>query len=105
MEKDLDHIQDLKGGNFIYSMWEGYLQKKRTQGFIKYFEDKNFRVHHIHTSGHADVETLKQFVNAINPKNIVPIHTFHAEWESEKSSILDNLFCYCYNYRLSRILP
>jgi len=31
----------------------------------------------VHTSGHADINTLKQMVKAINPKYIVPIHTFH----------------------------
>ena len=29
----------------------------------------------MHTSGHADVETLKEYANAINPKMIIPIHT------------------------------
>ena len=36
----------------------------------------NFTTHKIHTSGHADTDTLKQMVEAIKPKNIVPIHTF-----------------------------
>ena len=33
----------------------------------------------IHTSGHADINTLKRLVDALKPKALVPIHTFHPE--------------------------
>ena len=76
MKFDLEHISNIDGGNLIYSLWEGYLQKENTKKFIDYLSNKQFKVHKIHTSGHADIETLNQMVNAIKPKNIVPIHTF-----------------------------
>ncbi len=57
-------------------MWEGYLKKPSTEKFLHYFETRNFSIHHMHTSGHADIETLKKMVEALKPKNIVPIHTF-----------------------------
>ena len=76
MQKDLEHIQGIDGGNLIYSMWEGYLQKPDTGKFIDYLKGRNFTIHKIHTSGHADTRTLKQMVEAIKPKYIVPIHTF-----------------------------
>jgi len=76
MQKDLEHITGIDGGNLIYSMWEGYLNKPNTGEFMEYLENRGFSVHKIHTSGHADVDTLKRMVEAINPKNIVPIHTF-----------------------------
>jgi ribonuclease J len=79
MQKDLGKIIDIEGGNLIYSMWEGYLQKSGTKKFVNYLINRNFTLHKIHTSGHADTETLKQLVEAIQPKNIVPIHTFSAE--------------------------
>ena len=59
-------------------MWEGYLKKPDTKKFLEYFESRGFTIHSIHTSGHADIDTLRQMVEAINPKNIVPIHTFNA---------------------------
>jgi ribonuclease J len=77
MQKDLEHIQGIDGGNMIYSMWEGYLKKSATKKFMEYFENRNFSRHNIHTSGHADIDTLKKMVDAVKPKNIVPIHTFH----------------------------
>lgn len=80
MQKDLENINDIDGGNLIYSMWEGYLQKSDTKKFLEYLTNRNFTIHKIHTSGHADSETLKQMVEAIKPKNIVPIHTFKGSY-------------------------
>jgi len=79
MQKDLENINRIEGGNLIYSMWEGYLQKSNTKNFVTYLTNRKFTVQNIHTSGHADTETLKKMVEAIKPKNIVPIHTFEGE--------------------------
>jgi ribonuclease J len=79
MQKDLENIDRIKGGNFIYSMWEGYLQKSGTMKFVDYLTSRKFTLHKIHTSGHADTKTLKKMVEAIKPKNIVPIHTFEGD--------------------------
>jgi ribonuclease J len=79
MQKDLERISGIEGGNLIYSMWEGYLKKPDTKKFIEYFETRGFTLHSIHTSGHADISTLKQMVKAIKPQSIVPIHTFHGK--------------------------
>jgi ribonuclease J len=76
MQKDLEHINKIDGGNLIYSMWEGYLKKSNTMKFINYLKKRKLKIYKIHTSGHADTETLKQMVEALKPKNIVPIHTF-----------------------------
>ena len=79
MKTDLERISGIDGGNLIYSMWEGYMKKNDTKKFIEYFESRKFTIHSIHTSGHADVDTLKKMVDAIKPKSIVPIHTFHGK--------------------------
>jgi len=78
MQYDLERIQNIDGGNLTYSMWEGYLKKTYTKSFIDYLTDRKFTMSIIHTSGHADTETLIKMVDAISPKNIVPIHTFNA---------------------------
>ncbi len=83
MKTDLERISGIDGGNLIYSMWEGYRQKDNTKKFLEYFESRGFSIHSIHTSGHADISTLKQMVEAMCPKTIVPIHTFHgAEYKT-----------------------
>jgi ribonuclease J len=78
MQKDLENITGLEGGNLIYSMWEGYMKKANTKKFLQFLETRKFATHSIHTSGHADIDTLKKMVEAIKPKNIIPIHTFNA---------------------------
>ena len=79
MQKDLEKINGIIDGNLIYSMWEGYLKKSNTKKFVDYLKSKGFSFHQIHTSGHADIKTLKQMVEAIKPRNLVPIHTFDGD--------------------------
>ena len=64
-------------GNLIYSMWEGYKEKTETQQLIDWLKSKNFTIHDIHTSGHADIDTLKEFADTLAPKAILPVHTFN----------------------------
>ena len=56
-------------------MWEGYLTDK----FKDYCANKKLQLEQIHTSGHAIVEDLKAFAEALKPKTLVPIHTFASE--------------------------
>jgi ribonuclease J len=74
MVRDLKSM-NIKDGNLIYSMWSGYKDQPKTKDFIDLFVSNNFKIIDIHTSGHADVETLKEYANAINPKLLIPIHT------------------------------
>lgn len=53
----------------IYSLWSGYLDKQEVWCDLK---DKLI---YVHTSGHAGVKDLQNFVKAIKPKHIIPIHT------------------------------
>lgn len=63
---------------YIYSMWEGY-REDFAKPVIKKMQDKNVSMYQIHTSGHADIPTLREFVSAIKPTRLVPIHTFYPE--------------------------
>jgi ribonuclease J len=76
---DIKRIDNLNNGNFIYSLWEGYKTKPDTMKLLDWVQQRNFILHDIHSRGHADILSLKRFVNAINPKNIIPIHTFQKE--------------------------
>ncbi|MFH1309775.1 MAG: MBL fold metallo-hydrolase [Candidatus Omnitrophota bacterium] len=71
----LKGISGIKGAKIIYSMWQGHLTDK----FKSYCADKGLEIVFAHTSGHATLENLKSFAKAINPKILIPIHTFHAE--------------------------
>ena len=68
----LKGIKDIAGGLIAYSMWDGYLTKE----FRAFCKDKGLSLEYIHTSGHAKVNDLKDFSSAINPRMLIPIHTF-----------------------------
>jgi len=73
------NIDGVRGAKIIYSMWEGYLTDK----FKAYCAYKGMDIVYAHTSGHATPDDLKTFAEAINPKVLIPIHTFHADKYSE----------------------
>ena len=78
MKNDLEKIS-VDNGNLIYSMWEGYKEQPSTKKFLDWLKSKNFSILDIHTSGHAGIDTLREFADSINPKTIVPIHTFNKQ--------------------------
>ncbi|MGN1341007.1 MAG: MBL fold metallo-hydrolase RNA specificity domain-containing protein [Oscillospiraceae bacterium] len=66
----------------VYSMWNGYLDSRKTtynkewDDFLKEQWRNGARVVHLHTSGHADPDTIAKAIKAISPRNaIYPIHT------------------------------
>lgn len=71
----LKEIDEVEGATIIYSMWEGYL----TDEFIRKSKTRDLRIIKIHTSGHANIDDLKTFAEALKPKKIIPIHTFNPE--------------------------
>ncbi len=73
--KVVDQIQGSRAAVIIYSMWEGYLTDK----FKAYCEKAGIEIKQIHTSGHATVEDLQTFSNALKPKTLIPIHTFETK--------------------------
>lgn len=70
--KELD---DVAGAKIIYSMWDGYL----TPEFEEYCAKKGLIIEKVHTSGHATIDDLKAFSDALKPGVLIPIHTFEAE--------------------------
>jgi len=65
----------MQGATVIYSMWEGYL----TDDFQVFCRKNSLDLKIIHVSGHASARDLAAFARALNPKVVIPIHTFHAE--------------------------
>ena len=58
----------------IYSMWEGYL--KQPESRLHSILDGFYHVSHLHSSGHADVQTITDVCKAVSPrKAIIPIHS------------------------------
>ena len=79
MLKDLGLIKNIEGAVFIYSLWEGYLPDDAMQKMMRFIKKKNIKFYQVHTSGHAEIGTLKKVVKKLKPGRIVPIHTFHPD--------------------------
>ena len=61
----------------IYSMWDGYIgknEKVNNEELIELLKPYN-NIKRLHTSGHADIETLQKVEGIIKPRHIIPIHT------------------------------
>src|SRR5208282_212267 len=76
MAPDFEHA--LSGAKLFYSLWPGYLERG---GFdLRAWctaRGIGFEIHH--TSGHASVSDLKRLAQALQPKRLVPIHSFAPE--------------------------
>ena len=79
MLKDLKSIEYIEGATFIYSLCERYLQDDAQQKMMRFIKKKKMNFYQVHTSGHAEIDTLKKVVNKLKPGKIIPIHTFHPD--------------------------
>jgi ribonuclease J len=77
--RDLERGNCLKGAAYIYSQWEGYWEQDSYNKLKDWLERNAIPKISIHTSGHASPKDLKKIVEAINPRTVVPIHTFLPE--------------------------
>ena len=70
--------------NIIYSQWKGYLEDTsgkcyEAERVAAYRDDPLVNYVYAHTSGHAPLVDLKRLAAAINPKQLIPIHTEHGD--------------------------
>ena len=78
--ESLNREMPFKDGLLIYSLWSGYKAQPETKKFLAMCEELGLKVMNLHTSGHADEETIKKFIETVKPKSIMPIHTENATW-------------------------
>jgi ribonuclease J len=88
--QDLDRAECLEGAGFIYSQWEGYLEKGSYTEMEEWLKRLGIEMVHIHTSGHASPVDLKRFAEALAPKTLVPIHSFAPE---KYAGLFANVVC------------
>lgn len=69
----------LSGARYIYSMWEGYKERESHGQIRSWLERHGIPELDIHCSGHATIADLKRLATAINPRRLVPIHSFMPE--------------------------
>lgn len=68
------------GGILFYAMWKGYRDQENVRNFLEFMEQKGCKIHILHTSGHADSETIDELIAAVSPKTIIPVHTENADY-------------------------
>lgn len=76
----LSELVSFSGGILFYALWEGYQEQPYVRKFLDFMKSKGLKIHTLHTSGHADSQTIDEFISAISPKTIIPIHTEHARY-------------------------
>ncbi|MCC2636609.1 MAG: fold metallo-hydrolase [Moraxellaceae bacterium] len=76
---DLERAACLKGAAYVYSQWQGYWESGSYDDLKNWLEAQGIPRHSIHTSGHADVPTLRRFVTGLAPERLVPIHSFNPQ--------------------------
>lgn len=72
---DIEKRMDYSDSGLIYSKWGGYKNDLKTKRFLEFFNSHKLETKSLHTSGHADIQTIKDFVKDLNPKKIIPVHT------------------------------
>ena len=79
--KELIDIKPLQGSTYIKSVCEPFDKEmeedwKRIRNWINHF---GIELNKTHVSGHASASQLKQFVEKVDSKKIIPVHTEKAE--------------------------
>lgn len=83
MKKYLETLSKLvsfNGGTLFYALWKGYQEEPYVQDFLDFMRNKGVKIHTLHTSGHADSQTIDELIFKISPKIIVPVHTENANY-------------------------
>lgn len=85
--KRLNELCSFEDGVLFYGMWKGYMEQESTKDFIKFMKSKGVKLHMLHTSGHADEQTIERLISTVSPKTIIPVHTENANWFDKYTEI------------------
>ena len=78
--RGLNKLMSFENGLLVYSMWNGYKQQPAMKRFIETCEGMGLKTINLHTSGHADPDTILALLKKVNPTEIIPVHTENAAW-------------------------
>lgn len=81
----LEFLRNIKAEHicFIRSIWGGYWNNESCASLRSWVEANCESVVDIHSSGHADIASLRRIVDFICPKHLIPIHSDAPERFSE----------------------
>lgn len=78
--KSLSNEISFSDGLLIYSFWSGYRLQNEMKEFLEECQNLGLKVIIMHTSGHADQDTIIKLVEWTKPKTIIPVHTENTNW-------------------------
>lgn len=76
----LNELVSFENGVLFYGMWKGYMQQPEMNEFLDFMKEKGVKIHVLHTSGHADSDTIERLIEKVQPRYIIPVHTENAMW-------------------------
>ena len=92
MLKDIKKLKEkglITNACFIYSMWDGYIEKEeKIKEFINEIESMGIEFKELHTSGHSDTISMKKLNEITNPEKTIVIHT---EYKNNAKNIFNNI--------------
>ena len=74
----LSELVSFNGGALFYALWKGYQKQPGVKKFLDFMKNKGVKIHTLHTSSHADSQTIDELILKMSPKTIIPIHTENA---------------------------
>lgn len=77
--KSLSEKMNFKDGILIYSFWSGYRENADMKEFLSECEKMGLLIETLHTSGHADENTIRQLIERVKPTALIPVHTENAQ--------------------------
>lgn len=63
----------------LYSRWNGYLNQPEWNTVRERLDSTEGALHEVHTSGHILSADIVRLLREINPRTIIPVHTFEPE--------------------------
>jgi len=74
----LDKVGALAGARAVWSLWSGYLKEPSGKRYLNFLDEHSISLVKHHCSGHASIADLQRLAQAMDPMQLVPIHTFGA---------------------------
>lgn len=76
MVREFEDVDCFRGARAIWSMWPGYRDEPDQDPLKTFLDQRRIPLLTHHASGHAYLDDLKQMARAVNPRRLVPIHSF-----------------------------
>ena len=77
--QSLSKEMSFNDGLLVYSFWNGYKETEDMKQFLSGCQELGLEIVTLHTSGHADYDSIKRLVESVKPTELIPIHTEAAD--------------------------